>query len=443
MTSSESLHKNVNIDNSRIWLRITSLYVILHITFWVLLGRITAFGIDEDGYLDVFRKVYSSSFDVHSQLSWPTNSKFLLQVIYLPAKVISLLGLPDYLALRIESGLLFYITCWIIFRQISNANRKLNISIIVVFMFLPSVFIWTSLGLRESYIFFWITLIWLSFHKLMTQKSRKFLLLLTLGVNGLATTKIYLHALILVMAIFVLLFSLRSKGYKDCLLAILVVMSPIFVLPGVQGELLTGARGLILSETISASSEGGALSSEGGASSGLTAKLFILQVEENQLLKSILSQLGLLARINSGISTQDPAKNAFTLSTNFESGSLANLEKFMRAAARFLLLPIPFAENGSFIIDLQSMESPALYLSYFVLLWHLYMILKRRPQDPQIFFGLCVFSLFFIIQSALVEVNLGTLVRHRSILLLLIVLACTEANIKLSKSRTSHASVKP
>jgi hypothetical protein len=448
---------------SSVWFTITSAYVIFHLLFLSLLGKITAFGIDEDGYLEVFRKIYSGSFDIHSQISWPTNSTALLQLIYLPAKLVSLIGIPDYLAIRIQSSVLFYITCWIIFRQIGSIYRRVNIALLIGFMFLPSIFVWTSLGLRESYIFFWITLIWLSLHKLIDQHSIRYLVLLALSVNGLATTKIYLYTLALFMGFITLILLVRSKGYRNIVLMALVLLSPLLTLPGVKGELISGARSAILSETASQSGVNGSGSGVNGSGSGVngsgsgvngsgsgvngadngqTLRLLLEQLNENSLLESTLSKLGILDHLSEVASVRESESESTVVSNDFKNGSLTNVSQLLLALVKFLSLPIPFTNNGSYFMNLQSIESPLLYLAYFILFWCLLIVSRKKPRRPQLFFGLCLFAVLFTVQSALIEINLGTLVRHRSILILIIVLASVEASTKLSVFKRSQTNIK-
>jgi hypothetical protein len=101
-----------------------------------------------------------------------------------------------------------------------------------------------------------------------------------------------------------------------------------------------------------------------------------------------------------------------------------------------LFLPLPFIDNGSFFLNLQSIESPLLYFLYLLVLASLLRNAKKITSEHQILLGLLLFVSFFIAQSALLEINLGTLVRHRSILVLCLVLIYFEISEKrLTKSR--------
>lgn len=444
-------------------------YFATHAFFLLFLGKITALGIDEDGYLWVFQNVYDSEFDIKTQLSWPTDSKFLLQLIYLPAKTISLLGVPDFLSIRLQSTILFYYTCRIIFKQIQAVHNGLNLTLLILFIFSPSIFVWTSLGLRESYIFFWITIIWFATHKLLEDSSRSYLLLLALGVNGLATTKIYLFVQVLIMGTVTMVFFIKSKGFKTSIIHLFVLLSPVYLLPGIQGEIKSSAQSAFLIET-APNSDGGASTRKGEGVpqenidqeskvnrkgpiisqpktneseiyAGLTLKLLLVQIEENALLKTILTKSGVLGHLNSVVTDRGTVRNDNVKNNKFENGSLTNIGQLFLAVMKFLILPIPLAENGSFLINLQSLESPILYFSYLILLWVLYKVVKNKTPRSHLFYGLFSFACIFIVQSALIEVNLGTLVRHRSILSLIIVLACVEASSKISVSRANQVSV--
>ena len=460
----------INAEHSKIWGTISVVYFLFHSSFLLILGKITAFGIDEDGYLRVFQNVYIENFDIKTQWSWPTDSKILLQLIYLPAKVISLLGIPDYLSIRLQSTFLFYITCWIIFKRIPSTNFKLNVTLLALFMFSPSVFVWTSLGLRESYIFFWITVTWLALNKLLQIYSKRYLLLLFLGVNGLAITKLYLFVLVLIMASITALFSLRYRKLKESIILLLVLFSPVFLLPGIQSELSLSAKSLIQVETMPQTTNSDLVTNqnylgpdndnsessinnqnpksfhvemfEREINKGLTLKLLLEQIDDNALLRSLLTRSGILNRLNSVITDTSAERQIIPKNNEFNNGSLSNLNQLFIAVIKFLILPIPFVNNGSFFINLQSIESPLIYFSYIISCYMAYTVLKRRIPKTQLFYGLCFFAFIFTIQSALIEVNLGTLVRHRSILSLAIVLICIEASSRLSSSRRSQFGVK-
>ena len=95
---------------------------------------------------------------------------------------------------------------------------------------------------------------------------------------------------------------------------------------------------------------------------------------------------------------------------------LGNPLSVVTGSARFLFDPFPFIDNGSFFLNLLSYESFLwwfLYVMVGVTTWK--RIRKRELDDLAVF--LLVFILGFVVFSAITEVNVGTLVRHRSVLL--------------------------
>ena len=205
----------------RVWFWVSTAYFGLHLVFQVFLGRITAFGPDEDGYLKVFKNLYSRNYLLADQLSWPTDNKLLLQIIHLPAKFFEVIGMPDYLVLRLQSTILFYIACFLIYWAQRDLNRY-ALWLLLIFMFMPSVFLWTSLGLRESYIYLWLVIIWSASRHLLLKFSKTYCALLIFGIQGLAITKVYLYALVLITSIFVVVLFARSLGVAKALFSIVI-----------------------------------------------------------------------------------------------------------------------------------------------------------------------------------------------------------------------------
>jgi hypothetical protein len=68
----------------------------------------TAFAPDEVGYLNTFNIVYTWPINplAQSASGWIAAPTIFLWIAYLPAKLLNLVGLPDYLSVRIPSILL-------------------------------------------------------------------------------------------------------------------------------------------------------------------------------------------------------------------------------------------------------------------------------------------------------------------------------------------------
>ena len=129
-------------------------YIGMHITFSVLLGNITAFAPDEGGYNRIFGRLYSAGFSsdvVGFSGAWVP----WLRLIYLPAKFLTYLGFTDLLAARfLAIGYSALATLLLITLAKDNGrdDRIFKAGIIAI-SFIPTVFLWSSIGLRESLLY--------------------------------------------------------------------------------------------------------------------------------------------------------------------------------------------------------------------------------------------------------------------------------------------------
>ena len=404
----------------KLWIYISLAYFFLHAIFLIFLGKITAFGIDEDGYLDVFRNVYSNNYNLGSQLSWPTENKLILQIIHIPAKLFEILGVPDYLALRFQSTSIFYIACSLMYFSQSKSHRHVQ-SLLITFMFLPSIFLWSSLGLRESFIYLWLVMIWYASRSLIADFSKKHLIMLFLGMQGLATTKVYLYALFVIAAILVIVVQLRNLGWKKFFSATIIFLSPLAIQPGIASEITLSAYSAITNEFTTPIGNTGNTGNT-GANRGLTLELLVMQLNDNKLLFNTLKKLGVLDNLLEASNNTDTESSEISKTTEFSNASLNDSKSLVFATLNFLILPVPFIDNGSLFLNLQSIESPILYILYVLVAVSLIRNLRKLSSRSQVIFGLLLFASLFIAQSALIEINLGTLVRHRSILTLCLIL---------------------
>jgi hypothetical protein len=81
-------------------------------------------------------------------------------------------------------------------------------------------------------------------------------------------------------------------------------------------------------------------------------------------------------------------------------------------------VPTPFLDNGSFFLNAQSYESFAWYLYYLLLLILLMRLVKGHQVLSLQILASTLFTLGFLVFSALIETNDGTSVRHRAVLLM-------------------------
>ena len=121
-----------------------------------------------------------------------------------------------------------------------------------------------------------------------------------------------------------------------------------------------------------------------------------------------------------GLVAEDNQVGSDTSSLNghiLEPGKLSNPLSLVEAAFVFLCGPFPFVGNPGIAVSISSFESPFWWAFYALVVFQFIRFRKIEfLRDPQILFTL-IFLAGEIAFSALVEVNLGTSFRHRSIIL--------------------------
>ena len=431
-------------------------FVAAHTIFAVSLGRLYALAPDEAGYLYTFNNLYGYSDDLNPQYSsgWITAPKTFLWVSYLPAKILTLFGVPDYLAIRMLSIFLTAISILLLKSIINRSQRHpkmLNAFMYSGFLF-PSIFLWTSVGLREAFILTEISLFLVGLNHFFSGVKIRSYLFLALGSYGLVSTKFYLW-LCLMIALFISLaiYALRKVEFKE----ILMIFLSAFLIPVSIFASTTSVYALnfILESDISTAGERSGdsitqvyVDTQDGGTDGVATKTqakelitfhgdytlialhFYLIDNPNALFSRFLKSLKLDKQIVSiwnekvklGLVSKERevGNDSFSLNGHIlEPGKINNPVSMLKAAFVFLCGPFPFVGNSGIASGLASLESPLWWVLYLLVFLHFYRFRKAKfLSDPQILFTL-IFLAGEIGFSALVEVNLGTSFRHRTILL--------------------------
>ena len=86
------------------------------------------------------------------------------------------------------------------------------------------------------------------------------------------------------------------------------------------------------------------------------------------------------------------------------------------SGAKFLFLPVPFLNNGSIFLNLLSFEIFLWLILYVIFLTTIFKASKVIKKMEFITLWPFIFLILFLVFSFLFEINLGTIIRHRSIL---------------------------
>jgi len=146
------------------------------------------------------------------------------------------------------------------------------------------------------------------------------------------------------------------------------------------------------------------------------------QLDKNPILSWLASVTGIKSTIKEKAEASYLPAGSVELSQNFtqlqtQSASLRDPPSLLVGAFNFLFVPTPFVDNGSFFLNAQSYESLAWYLFYLIFILLLMGLLFGRFTLNLVTVSSTLFTLGFIMLSAQVEINDGTSVRHRAVLL--------------------------
>ena len=450
-------------------------FVTVHTFLAIFLGTLIALAPDEGGYLSTFNNVYKLPISTGAQTfgGWITAPTVFLWLALLPAKIVNVLGVPDYLSTRFLSIFLAAISLYLLqgIQRRGKDGRKLSQKLIFLTFFIPSIFLWTSLGLREAFIIAELTVFLVGLNFTMQGLNKRGMLFLFLGSYGLVSTKNYLWACLMVAlilsSIFFLVLGINRRQVVKCVIAGSVLPLAVFASTTSAYALNyifhsnisdTGARsGDSISQIYvdSPDNTGGNSDNTGGNSDNtggnsdntgstgtkpnkelitfhgdytLIALHFYLVDNPNTLFSKISRLIHLDKKIQSiwdekvqaGLISETNQVGRDTSSLNghiLEAGKITDSLSMLWSAFIFLCGPFPFIGDPGIAVGLASLESPLWWAFYALVIFQFIRFRKVKfLKDPQILFTL-IFLAGEIAFSALVEVNLGTSFRHRSILL--------------------------
>jgi hypothetical protein len=148
-----------------------------------------------------------------------------------------------------------------------------------------------------------------------------------------------------------------------------------------------------------------------------------LERDPNTFVARIASALGITAKLEAISKSAIVVETDESVVENQKKLSLqqAGLKKplqVLESSAKFLLVPFIFIDNGSLFLNIQSAETPIWLFIYGLFFVGLYQIIRRRHELDYAVMMATLFAFEFVAISALTEINVGTALRHRSLLLI-------------------------
>ena len=405
----------INLDNKSIVLIFTA----IHVACAFLLGNFTGFAIDEYGYAEVLKYLYDPNQSASNFSVWVNSNLIFLQLLYLPAKILNILGFDFILSLRFLSILLSTISLILMLRSCRDLDYffiKPKNLVLYIFLF-PSIFLWTTLGLRESFIIFFITLIFYGINKFIKTKKISSAIYIFLGIIGISQTKLYLFTLLL-FSLFLsalITFIIKKKISIIELAIVAIIISPIVIFPSIPKNILDTGRD-VYNKTQQGQLQG---QLQGQQSEGMTSYQFdyFLRNSEGSPIIKIIKVTGLDSYLESNNSSK-PVDIRLLIKRPDISDPVA----IFISGTKFIFLPAPFFNNGSIFLNLLSFEMFLWLILYTIFLITVFKSSKVIKKMDFIILWPFLFLISFLTFSSLFEINLGTIIRHRSILAIAILI---------------------
>ena len=445
--------------------KLFSLFTIAHVLFGVTLGRLYALAPDESGYLYTFNNLYGNSSDPNPQYNsgWITAPKVFLWIAYLPAKVITYIGVPDYLAIRFLSIALTLFSIIVFHKVFLNSKSSNTWSNRLIFLsyLIPSVFLWTTVGLRESFIIAELAAFLAGMNLIFRNKILIGAALLSSGSYGLLSTKSYLWACLILASLIsiaaYLFLRINLKIILKFIAAAIVIPLALFasttsiyalnfILQSDVSEVGQRSGDSVTQIYVDGSGNSNGIGGEKpNVDTGEEPKLitfhgdftlialyFYLQDYPNSIFTKVFTVFKLkdkveqiwAEKIKLGLVYEDSQIGADTSSLNghiLTPGEITKPLSLLWPAFVFLCGPFPFVGDPGLAAAIASFESPLWWALYLILILQFVRFRKTKFfVDPPMILAV-IFTLGIIAFSALVEVNLGTSFRHRSVLLVPII----------------------
>jgi hypothetical protein len=435
-------------------------YIGLHVTFSILLGNITAFAPDEGLYKGIFSKLYSAGF-TSDVLGFSGAWEPWLRLLYLPAKLLTYLGFSDLLAVRFLSIGCSALATFLLVKMAKDNGRddRMFKAAIIAISFIPTVFLWSSIGLRESFLFLEISAILFFLSRVKDEIDIGNLIGLAFSVYSLSMTKNYIFILFLFAFVPTLLvFSIiKKRRFLTHILILGIAVMPLTfnteLVPAISG-FFNGQVAKVDTVEIGdfnndgrcdsfepcANSNSNSNSNGNGngnsnedqvdfvATGGMTVHALLdqLNANPNTIVARIANAFGITAKLEA------VSESAMVLETDkkvvenqkrlsLQQAGLTKPLQVLESSSKFLLIPFIFIDNGSLFLNIQSIETPIWLFIYGLFFVGLYQLVRRQREFDYAVMIATMFALEFVAISALTEINVGTALRHRSLLLIPIV----------------------
>ena len=389
-----------------------------------ILGPCNAFAPDESKYVELYRSVYKNgvSPDIYLAL---TDSLFLRLNYFLCYLFDKFLRMGDINSLRASTIFYFYIAMAIIYKLISEklynkqSLRFKPLSICILISFTPSLFVWSSFGVRESMAILCLSFILLAIFLLEQGKKFRGSTLLVFALWLADNIRPYFFILLLLSLVLLGAFRILQKSVRINLINLLLVAifsflvlfasntKDYFYFPNVKN---TSQKDYNFARSIG---NNNSIIGKTAYELGNCESNFITDFSSKIFLKSNKS-----IDANSALSI---IPRTTLREGNYTFGTIANPLNLPRSMLLFWFSPLPV-----FQFSLLSFSYSVEFLSFALIALILFISLFKRSFSPikhnSVMQFSLIFSFIFSSVTSLISVNLGTMLRHRISLLPLLMI---------------------
>lgn len=440
--------------------KIVIAFFLCHLALILFIDEMYAFAPDEPGYIYTFLNLYGSD-DPNPQFSsgWLNTPKLFLWLLYSPPKMLTEFGIGAPLAIRIYSIVLitmcFGIAQSLLSKTVTTKTRLKWLPLAVFCV--PSVFLWTSLGLREVFLITELFLFFLAIWQASLSYKIQPWLLLFFSSYALFATKNYLWGIVMcALVVTCSYFLLRKMDVKKNILLLVVGLLGPAIYFGASTSLasfdfLTKSNLTLVSErtgdsifVVSPDSKPGKITpetqEETDSNAGISSKPESVTIRgamtlvlirnfymsnPDSLFTKASQFLGIKSKVFAAYDTELKQNTASKPSSGHSSGEqilkAAKIHEpltIVSASTNFLFSPLPFMNGLGNVSSVIAFESPIWWAIYILLILYYAYSNKLLLLKNWMFIFSTIFFAGFVVFSGLVEVNLGTSFRHRSIIVI-------------------------
>lgn len=428
-----------------------ALSTLLHFACLILLHESFILAPDEERYLFTFNNLYTDMFSSNSQYAsgWTYAPRIFLLISYLPAKLLTLLGISSLLSIRLLAFAHYFICCFILLylqKEMSKENDKKK-SNLILFLLTPSILLWTTLGLRESFLILSTLSFFSAFYLYDKKNSNSMLLWLSLASFCVLSIKYYQWSL---LAISLIIFCFIKLAHTRDLLPTVKMLLASVLIP----LLVFIATAPSIAKNIGVNVNFDAISSRSGNSitvlssekvesilgsepkyeqeayvSDSTAIQLLDSGNSNSNLFKLLKYLGLISLMRENLVDSFVNDGSKSKSTHvLEPGRVSQPLSIILPSFIYYFGPVLHLDVNLFQA-LILLESPIWWLLTFLVLIKIFLAIKEKEFElilknvPAI-----IYVLLHSIVAGIVEVNVGTAARHKSVLIIPLLMVLVSMN---------------